>query len=270
MAITFCVLGATGKTGSGIVKQLLAKTDANIHIYVRSLTKLLGLFPHINSDNRVTIFEGSLGDAELLARCVSGASTIFFTLGDNDNRPISVIEDAAKTVLSALKKSSESSENQPWVKPRLIMLSSSTWNARFAADRPAVVDWMIKTAFSRPYADLLRGQALFTNSLLCSTLLVQPGALMQDEPTGHEISTESIRLTATYGDLAAAFVELATEPAYNDLSAVGVSSRGGDNLKYAPLMGYWIIKGLCAHFIPGFWPIHDAAVGCVTWVLGRK
>ncbi len=111
MAITFCVLGATGKTGSGIVKQLLAKTDANIHIYVRSLAKTPRSLSPISIQTTVSrVFQGSLGDAELLARCVSGASTIFFTLGDNDNRPISVIEDAAKTVLSALKKSSESSE----------------------------------------------------------------------------------------------------------------------------------------------------------------
>lgn len=271
MAIKLCVLGATGKTGRGIVKELLAKTDCNINIYVRSLEKLLGIFPHISSNDRVSIFEGSIKDAGLMTRCLAGASTIFFTLGDNDNKPISVIEDSAKTVLSALRTLSESSEYQPWEKPRLIMLSSSTWNPRFAAARPAVVHWAIKTAFHHPYTDLLKGQALFTESSLCNTLLVQPGAIMQDDPSGHEISTESVRLTATYADLAAAFVELATVPAYNELSAVGVSSRAGDNpLKYGPLMGYWIIKGLCAQYIPGFWLMYDATVGCMTWLLGRK
>ncbi|KAJ9603447.1 hypothetical protein H2200_012225 [Cladophialophora chaetospira] len=272
MANIICVLGATGKTGSGVVKELLAKTDVKIHVYVRSLGKLLALFPHLNSDDRVSIFEGSIRDAELMTKCLSGTKTIIFTLGDNDNRPMTIIEDGAKTVLSALQTLSESSKSQPWTVPRLILLSSSTWNPRFAAARPALVHWAIKTAFTQPYDDLRRGTALFMGSpALCRPLLVQPGALMQDNPSGHEISTESVRLTATYADLAAAFVELATEPAYDDLTAVGVSSKHGDNpLKYGPLMGYWIIKGLCAQFIPGFWPVHDSVTAFTAWLIGHK
>jgi hypothetical protein len=208
-----------------------------------------------------------------MTKCLSGASTIIFTLGDNDNRRgITVIENGSRTVLSALQTLSEQSVGRVWKKPRLIMLSSSTWNPRFAAARPALVHLMIKTAFSHPYADLLRGQALFLNSpSLCNPLLVQPGGLVQDVASGYEISTESVRLSATYADLAAAFVELATIPAYDDLSAVGVSSRAGDNAaRYGPLLGYWIAKGLCAQYVPGFWPVHDALVSWTSWLVGKK
>lgn len=272
MKPTFCVLGGTGKTGRGVIKELLTRTDVSISVYVRSLPKLLALFPHISSDDRVSIFEGSIRDAELMTQCLQGVKTIIFTLGDNDNRPHTVIEDGAKTVLSALQTLTETSSSQPWTSPRLILLSSSTWNPRFAAARPALVDWAIKNAFGQAYADLRRGTALFQDSpSLCRPLLVQPGALMEDDPSGFEISVESVRLTVTYSDLAAAFVELATVPAYDDLDAVGVSSKRGDNpRKYGPLMGYWIVKGLCAQFIPGFWPAHDSAVAWTTWLLGSK
>ena len=268
MVATFSILGATGKTGRGVVQELLAKTDVRIHIYVRSLEKLLATFPGIASHPRVAIFEGSIRDASLMTKCLSGASTIIFTLGDNDNRRgISVIEDGAKTVLSALQTLAESSVDRSQKLPRVIMLSSSTWNPRFAADRPAIIHMLIKTAFSHPYADLQRGQAILAGSpSLCNTLLVQPGGLVQDEPSGHEISTETVRLTATYADLAAAIAELATNPEYDGLSTVGVSSRGGDNyLKYGPLLGYWIIKGLCAQYMPGFWWMHDTTVKSTRW-----
>ena len=270
---TIAVLGATGKTGRGVIQELLAKTDIGIHVYVRSSSKLLGLFPGIASNKRVSIFEGSLRDAELMTKCLSGASTIIFTLGDNDNRPgITVIEDGAKTVLSALQTLSELSDGQQWQKPRLIMLSSSTWNPRFAAARPVVLHWIIRTAFSHPYADLLRGQALFQETpSLCKPLLVQPGGLVQNVPSGHEISTESVRLSATYADLSNAIVELATMPGYEELSAVGVSSRGGDNYpRYMPLLGFWMLKGLCAQYIPGFWPVYDTVASWQSWLLGKK
>jgi oxidoreductase AflX len=271
-AATFAVLGATGKTGRGVVQGLLANTDINIHIYVRSRSKLSNLFPGILSDPRVTIFEGPVRDPELMTQCLAGVSIVIFTLGDNENRPgLDVIEAGAKSVLSALQSLKDSARSREWQNPRIIMLSSSTWNPRFAAARPALVHWMIKTAFSHPYADLVRGQTLFIDSKsLCDILLVQPGGLVQDAASGHEISTESVRLTATYADLAAAFVELATVPAYAELSAVGVSSRGGDNyVRYGPLLGYWIVKGLFAQFVPGFWTVHDTLGSVTSWALGK-
>ena len=269
---TFAILGATGKTGRGVVEQLLAKTDVNLHIYVRSVEKLVSIFPDISLNPRVGIFQGSVRDAALMTKCLSEASTVFFTLGENDNRPgLTVIQDGTRSVLSALQTLKEGSGFPNGEKPRIIMLSSSTWNPRFAAARPALLHWVIKTAFGQAYADLRKGTALFQDSpSLCHLLLVQPGALVQDEPTGYEISTESVRMSATYGDLAGAMVELATVPSYGELNAVGVSSKDGDNTKHLPIMMFWMFKGLCAHYIPGFWPMHDATASWTGWLLGRK
>ena len=66
MVHTIAVLGATGKTGREIIKQLLAKdSDVHVKIYVRSQKKLFGLLPNLFSDPRVKVFEGPLSDPEL-------------------------------------------------------------------------------------------------------------------------------------------------------------------------------------------------------------
>jgi nucleoside-diphosphate-sugar epimerase len=186
---TYIVLGGTGKAGRGVVRNVLDKTNANVRIYVRSMDKLLTLFPTLASNPRVSIFHGVVTDTGVMIECLRGGDIIFFTLGENDNRKgVSVIEDGAITILTALRILSHADE---WKPPRLIMLSSSTWNEKFSAARPRIVDKMIKTAFTHPYADLRRGQALLKESTLCSTLLVQPGGLVQDVANGYKISTET-------------------------------------------------------------------------------
>ncbi|OQV05677.1 hypothetical protein CLAIMM_10373 [Cladophialophora immunda] len=201
-----------------------------------------------------------------MRKCLNGAQQIIFTLGENDNLPgVSVIEDGAKTVIAALEALRED-QKQDWLRPRVLLLSSATWNPTLAAVRPALVHWAIKTAFVHPYADLRRGQAVFLASpSLASVLLVQPNGLIDDEPSGHEISVDRASLTVTYGDLGAAFVDLACMTEFDDLPAVGVSSRNGDNgLKYGPILGYRIIRGLCATYVPGFWYMHGFVVSVVA------
>ena len=254
MANTIAILGATGKTGRGIVQHILAKEDWNLRIYVRSRSKLLDLFPDLLASSRVFIFEGALQNTENMTNCLDGAQRIVFTLGENENIPgVSVIEDGVKSVLAALARLRTASRE--WHSPRIVFLSSSTWNPRFAAARPVLIHWLIKNAFIYPYADLVRGQnRLLDNPDLVNVLLVQPGGLVEDKPSGHEISVESVRLATTYADLASAFVDLACTRDYDAVHAVGVSSKGGDNgLRYGPTLGGKIIKGICATYIPGFW-----------------
>jgi oxidoreductase AflX len=272
---TYAVLGGTGKAGRGVVRNLLEKTDGDVRIYVRSMEKLLSLFPTVASNPRISVFHGDVTDTGVMIGCLRGRDVIFFTLGENDNRKgVSVIEDGARTVLAALKILSDA---DGWTPPRLILLSSSTWNEKFSAARPKIIDNMIKTAFNHPYADLRRGQTLLVESELCNTLLVQPGGLVQDIATGYEISTETgglaflpcdtrlglltegVHLACTYEDLAAAFVELANNAAYEKVEAVGVSSMNGDNYaRHAPTLFATILRGLFAQYIPGFWTVHDA------------
>ncbi len=274
MVETIAILGATGKTGREVLKRLLETENVKLKIYVRSSSKLLALFPDLLSNSRVSIFEGPLTDIANMSKCLDDTQKVIFTIGENENiKGVNVIETGAKSVLAALTQLREGKAE--WQRPRLLMLSSATWNSTLAADRPAPVHWAIKNAFIYPYADLRRGTALFLDaSLLVNVLLVQPNALIQDEPSGHSISVDRASLSVTYGDLGAGFVDLACDERYAALSYAGVSSKGGDNgLKYGPILAYTILRGLCATFIPGFWPMNRFLNGLwssLTWSQKRQ
>ena len=228
---TIAIFGATGQTGRVIVRHLLAQQKSKslrLQIYVRNKGKLLDFFPDIESKRDVRVFQGSLTDTEVVKRTLSAAQIIISTLGENDNIPgVRILQDGANSIIASLEDFKANQED--WQKPRLFFLSSSTLNARFAADRPPLVHWLIKTAFSHPYADLIRAQArLLESTSLLSVTLIQPPVLIDEEGTGHEISTESVRLAVSYEDLGAAICESVLEEQYHVLNAVGVSSKQGD------------------------------------------
>ncbi|KAK5075312.1 hypothetical protein LTR64_001517 [Lithohypha guttulata] len=228
MTTTVAILGATGKTGREVLVRLLEKKDVNIKIYVRSRSKLIGIFPNLGSNPRVSLFQGAVNDVDNMTKCLDGAQKIIFTLGENDNLPgVCVVQDAVKTILAALTTLRDRSDT--WQKPRVLLLSSATWNPQLSSDRPAFAHWAIKNAFHHPYTDLRLGSTLLQEaSSLVTVLLVQPNALIEDEPSGHSLSVERSSLSITYGDLAAAFVELLGEE-YDKYPAIGASSNKGDN-----------------------------------------
>jgi hypothetical protein len=227
-----------------------------LHIYVRSQAKLLALFPGIESYAGVKVFEGSITNVKLLTQCLSGMDTIITTLGENENIPgVRVLNDAATTTVSALETLSQEA-TYDWNRPRLILLSSATWNTNFAAARPRPVHWAIRNAFCYSYEDLLRAQAIYAaQPQLLQLCLVQPPALIEEEPTGHILSTEKVSLAVSYADLAAGIVEIVTSEAYRDTSAIGVSSASEDQLHHLPEMGRRIVRGILARYAPWYFAL---------------
>lgn len=270
----YALLGATGNTGRLILKRLLHTTNPStkFNIYVRSRAKLESLVPAVALDGRATIFEGSLQDPALIRNCLSGATTIIATVGENENIPgVTILRDCAQAIidaLSALRASSAPAPGKRWTPPRLLLLSSATWNAQFAADRPALVHWMIRNAFARPYSDLAQAQEMLLRvPELVDLLLVQPNALVKEPATGCVISTEFAYTAVSYEDLAEAFVQLATAPEYAKTTAVGVSSaRAANPLLYVPFVFGKVIRGLLFQFVPGYW---QAEYAISAWVAGR-
>lgn len=254
----FALLGATGNTGRLILKRFLQANnigDFEIHVYVRSRAKLEKIFPSLASDRRVIIFAGSLQDEDLFHRCLSGVETIICTLGENENIPgISVLQDSAQVIVSVLSSLRQDAVAN-WSRPRLILLSSSTWNERFAAAQPRIVRWMIKNAFARPYHDLVQAQKIFQNEpSLISLSLIQPSALMLEPASGCIVSTEFVHLAVSYEDLAEGFVQVATLSEYENVAAVGVSSqRAANPLLYIPFIIGRVVRGLIMQFVPGYW-----------------
>lgn len=248
---SIALLGATGKTGREILRILLTENFSHVHlnIYVRSRVKLEEIFPNLGQYTRVKVFEGPITDVSLVQKCLVDTEIIISVLGQNENiKGQRVLQDAATTTISALQiLKSESGEYRP---PRLILLSSATWNPKFAAARPAVMHWLIRTAFCYPYADLVRAQSLYSQRPeLLDLVLMQPPALVEEEPSGHVISTEEVTLVVSYADLAAGFVEVMASEEHRGLRAVGVSSRAKNQVKHVPELLRRILTGLLALYL---------------------
>jgi hypothetical protein len=215
------------------------------------------MIPSISSDPRAAVFEGSIKDGDLIRKCLSGATTIFCTLGENENIPgVTILRESAEAIIGALSAiRSNATAPTAWRPPRLLLLSSATWNPRFAADRPALLHWMICNAFARPYSDLLQAQQMLLDvPELVNLLLVQPNALVKEPASGCVISEIFAYTAVSYEDLAEGFVKLATLPEYATTTAVGVSSARAENpLLYIPFVFGKIIRGLLFQFVPGYW-----------------
>ncbi|PNS21431.1 hypothetical protein CAC42_1210 [Sphaceloma murrayae] len=259
---TIALLGATGQTGRQTLEQLLQKPDVNVHVYVRSKSKLLQQSPSVAGSSRVKICEGAVTDVTTIKACVRGAGVIISTLGGNDNRPMTVIKDALTSLVSALAQLRQETKGT-WQKPLVLMLSSSTWNKRNMAQMPSLLHFVIHRAFWYPYVDVLAGHGILEGAGdLLKPLLVQPPLLVDDTPTGYELSTEKVGLSIAYEDLGGAFTELATNQQYWDLGAVMPFSRGGDQpSRYAPIIVGRVSRGLLASYVPGFWAVCDRLFG---------
>lgn len=252
---TLALLGSTGKTGRVVLRLLLAQNIYKLKIYIRSAEKLFTIFPDIASNPLVQLYVGHITNQAVIEQCLSGAEVIICALGDNGYWPSTVLTLSAHSIVTALK--AQKQHNTEWTRPRMIYLSSSTANKRFAAARPPFVHWLIGTAFQNGYTDLKAAhEVILADPSLVSVLLVQPGALVEDEGTGHELSTESVKLATSYEDLGAAFVELATTRGYSELHEVGVSSQQGDRfLRYARVIFGRILWGLFVCYFPGVYMI---------------
>ncbi|KAI5199720.1 hypothetical protein E4T39_06080 [Aureobasidium subglaciale] len=242
MSPRIALLGATGATGQQVLRNLLTQ-DVSINIYVH-------------------IYDGDISDKDMMTSLLTNISIIIFTLGWNENRPgTHIIKDGARAIITSLQSLQSSGDLQ--TPPRLLLLSSSTWNTRLTSP-PSVMIRMIRIAFYYPYADLLAGQdVLLAHPSLVTVTLIQPPALVEEASSGHDISVDKVGVATSYPDLGNAIVEVALEERYQDLKEVLVSSKDGYEFgRFAGVILPKVFKGLAASLIPGFWRVHDA----VEWI----
>lgn len=86
MLARIALLGATGQAGQGVMNLLLKQDLAAINIYVRSKSKLLGMFPILDTDSKINVLEGNVLDQALFIDLLTNFDNIVLTLGQNDNR----------------------------------------------------------------------------------------------------------------------------------------------------------------------------------------
>lgn len=251
---TIALLGVTGNTGQVVLRQLLQRDDVKIVAYARSRQKVLQMFPEASQHSSLTFFFGSVSDSRLMKNLLQDASVIISTIGSDGFTPAHMQREAAAAIVAALE--SLRSDTIDWKAPRLIWLASSSTNERFAAARPALVNWLIQTAFQSGYEDLWAALHMIeADANLASVLRIQPGVLVDEDSTGHELSVEMVSMAASYKDLGAAIAEVALDRSFDSLHEIGVSSKQGNRAAhYAPYIVIRLFRGFLTYYFPyGVW-----------------
>ncbi|KAK3117869.1 hypothetical protein LTR53_000282 [Teratosphaeriaceae sp. CCFEE 6253] len=210
MTSTYAVLGATGSTGSSIVKVLLQKDDVSIHALVRSKAKLFRTIPSIERDPRLQVYEGDITKIDVLVDCIKNTKAVFMTVALNANQPgCTIAQDTTRSVLAALERMRQ--DDPDCELPLLIVLSSSSISEKLSADLPKLAHRILLMGASYIYADLRQAEALLRaqEHWGVKSVFIKPGGLVHDAQKGHELSTERQQTFLSFLDLAAGMIEVA-------------------------------------------------------------
>ncbi|KAI4175554.1 MAG: hypothetical protein LQ343_001545 [Gyalolechia ehrenbergii] len=248
----YAVLGATGATGSNILKLLTKDPQNTINVYVRSKSKLLAQVPGITSNKRVNIFTGNLSDTALIASCVKNTDAIFSTVASNDNVPDThIAQDTAQSIVVALM---DLRMTEPQTKlPTIIWLSSASVNPKFYKKEPAFVHWLLSHAFSFVYTDLAHAEDyLKMHQKWLKAVFIQPGGLSEDKQRGHALSLDKEQTFTSYADLAAGMIEVAEKGGYDWQGVAVVPATDGTAFEWKTPGR--MLRGLTFHFAPwSYW-----------------
>ena len=254
---TYAVLGSTGNCGSALIQNLLQSPHNKIHAYCRNQAKLHGLLPQIVDNKQVQVFQGSIGDVDLMVDCVRDTKAVFLTVTTNDNIPsCRVSQDCAATVVQALQKVKR--ESGPGLKlPKLVLLSSATIDDHLARDMPGWFRPIMLAAASHVYADLrVTEDILRSHTSWLSIIFIKPAGLSPDVSRGHRLTLDEEESFVSHLDLSAGMIEAAEdeEGRYDGRNVCVVNKTRGIGAKFPRGTPKCILMGLLRHFCPWLHP----------------
>lgn len=250
---TYAILGATGQTGSEIVKALLP-TKAHLNIYARSLSRLQSQFPSIQTAPNVTLFIGDLSNTELLSSCLTNVDVVLSSVAQNRNEPgLSVAQQTALAIIQAL----EPRRSSPETLPNVVFLSSGAvmpdqnaeQNDTFAQ---RLVHWCIYWV----YTDLEKSFELFKANPWVPVIIAAASALVHG--TGHDVvlvdDKEAASLIISYADLAKGMIMMGDEGKKWHGKHVAMWVNGGKKIKGNPIaLLRYLVPNLLAMVCPPLW-----------------
>ena len=75
---TYAVLGATGSTGSSLLRYLYERSDKlQVNVYVRSPSKFEKQHPYAREADNIRLFAGELSSSDLLTDCLKNVNVVF-------------------------------------------------------------------------------------------------------------------------------------------------------------------------------------------------
>jgi len=254
---TYAILGATGQTGSEIVKALLP-TSAHLNIYARSLPRLQAQFPSIQSAPNVTLFIGDLSNKDLLASCLSNADVVFSSVAQNRNEPgLSVAQQTALAIIQALEPR-RSTERLPTV---VFLSSGAVMPDKNAEQNNTFAQRLVHWCIYWVYTDLEKSFELFKANPWVPVIIAAASALVHG--TGHEVKLvddkEAASLLITYTDLATGMIMMGDEGERWHGKHVAMWVNGGKKIGGNPaaLLRY-LVPNLLAMVCPPVWWLFES------------
>ncbi|KAK1751362.1 NAD-dependent epimerase/ dehydratase [Echria macrotheca] len=251
----YAVLGATGNTGTALIRLLLQSPDNQIHAFCRDKAKLARLLPEAVPHPNVQVYEGSITDVPLIGSAIRGTRAVFLVTSTNDNVPgFRVGQDVALSVLQALREDAKLGGPSAAL-PKLILLSSATLDDVLSSGTPRLLRRILLWSASNVYEDLRRTEAILrAEEDWVTTIYIKPGALSVDIQRGHALSLTEESSPLSYLDLAAGMIEAADDGEGKwDYRNVGVINTNG-RAKFPQGTVLCIITGLLRHFFPSLHP----------------
>jgi hypothetical protein len=249
---TYAVLGATGQTGSEIVKALLP-TKAHLNIYARSLSRLQSQFPSIQSATNVTLFIGDLSNTELLSSCLADADVVLSTVAQNRKEPgLSVAQQTALAIIKALEPR-RNSNNLPTV---VFLSSGAVMPDKNAEQNDTFAQRFVHWCIYWVYTDLEKSFELFKANPWVPVIIAAASALVHG--TEHDVQLvddkEAASLIISYTDLAKGMIMMGNEGKKWHGKHVGMFVNGGKKIQGNPaaLLRY-LVPNLLAMVCPPLW-----------------
>ncbi|HSN74082.1 MAG TPA: SDR family oxidoreductase [Anaerolineae bacterium] len=194
------VFGATGGTGSQVVKQALA-AGHQVTALARDPGKL-GI-----TDPNLTVVAGSVLDAAPVQQTLQGADAVVVSLGNTANNRDYVVSQGTQVILDAIVALG---------RPRRIVVVSSLGVGESKDQVPFAFKMLMKTALKKPMEDKERQEALVKASELDWTI-VRPGGLTNGPATGQYKSGLDPKISAgqvARADVAAFVLQQLTDDTY--------------------------------------------------------
>lgn len=246
---TYVVLGATGSTGSAILRHLHEQNQGEtIHVYARSKDRLEGMHPFITGSGQIESFIGALSDRETMLSCLKNSDVVFCTFAQNSNEPgCSIAQQTAHAIVKALS----TLRNEPHFHcPIVVFLSSASLSPVLGSSTPRLVKAMLHRACYWVYADIADALKYIKQHSWIPLIAAEPPALVADKASGYKLTTsEPYNGALSYNDLGQAMIEMAESGQYVD-QGVGIIATGKVNGSVLPLVRY-LSTGLFLYCFPG-------------------
>lgn len=244
----YAILGATGQTGSEIVK-LLLPTSAHLNVYARDAARLEAKHPGLQSAANVTTFIGDLSDTALLSSCLAGCDVVLSTVAQNQNEPgCSIAQRTAQALITALESRKENC-------PTVVFLASFSVDPSRAANH-TFAGRALHAVLNNVYSDLEHAIVLLQQHPWIPLVVAAPGGLVHDAPHTVELTADTALASPLtgYADLAKGMVMMGDEGSKWKGEYVGMVVNGGKPIEANPaaLMRY-LLPNVLAMVCPPLW-----------------